>query len=177
MRITTFSRNRRLITIIIFPILALFLFHIPLAARMKEGNEAKVANVRWATKNDILVVNYDLNGPSDSKYEIDIVMKNERDPDFSVIPTAVDGDIGQGAFAGANREIRWYYRHDYPKGFEGEGYYIEIHVKTVTDQSNLLYYIVGGAALTGGLIALVVGKGQSSTGNGIHDLPMPPARP
>jgi len=105
------------------------------------------------------------------------VMRNEKDPDFSVIPNAVDGDIGQGSFAGVNREIRWYFRHDYPRGFEGAGFYVEIHVKTVNDQSNLLYYIVGAAAVTGGVIALVVGKGGTSTGNGTHDLPMPPARP
>ena len=177
MRIAVFSRYQRLITIVVLPVLALFLFHEPAEARKRKDEEPKVTNIRWVTKNDMIVVNYDLKGSSDAKYEIDIVMKNEKDATFSLVPTSVDGDIGQGMFAGTNREIRWYYRHDYPKGFEGAGYYIEIHAKTVGGQSNLLYYIIGAAAVTGGVIALVVGKGQSSGGNGITYLPMPPGRP
>jgi len=177
MRIEYFSRHLRPMTIVILPFLCLFLFYLPASARRKKDEEPKVTNIRWVMKSDMIVVNYDLVGSADAKYEVDIAMKNEKDAAFSVVPASVDGDVGQGSFAGPNREIRWYYRHDYPKGFEGIGYYIEIHVKTISDQSNLLYYIIGAAAVTGGVIALVVGKGQNSGGGGVTYLPMPPGRP
>jgi hypothetical protein len=171
-------RYRRYITLLLLPCVCILLLQTRAVARGDEGGgDATITNIKWTTKNELIVINYDLNGATDTKYSVDIVMKRENDPAFSIIPKTVEGHIGQGAFAGVNREIRWYYRRDYPRGFEGEGYYFEIHVQTMSEKSALLYYIVGAAALTGGVVALLLGKGQGPTFNGNLELPMPPVRP
>jgi hypothetical protein len=176
MKIKTFAQYQRLITIFVLPFLLLLLLHTPAAARVEGNEEARSSNVKWSMKDNVIIINYDLIGSVDNKYLIEVVMKNDKDPSFSVIPKSVEGDVGEGMFSGSNREIRWYYQQDYPRGFEGGGYYFEIHVNPVSQQSNLLYYILGAAALTGGAIALLLGKGQGPT-SGSHELPMPPSRP
>ena len=172
-------RYRRLIILFLLPCVGILLLHSPVAARADDdaNKDATISNIRWTTKSNMIIINYDLNGSADSKYSIDIVMKRENDPTFSIIPKSVEGQIGQGAFAGQNREIRWSYQRDYPRGFEGEGYYFEIHVQTMSEKSMMLYYIVGAAALTGGLVAVLLGKGQGGTFNGNLELPTPPVRP
>jgi hypothetical protein len=171
-------RYRRFITLLLLPCVCLLLFHRQgIAGPDDNGANATITNIKWTTKGDIIVINYDLNGATDTKYSVDIVMKRENDASFGIIPKTVEGQIGQGAFAGTNREIRWYYRRDYPRGFEGEGYYFEIHVQTMSEKSAMLYYIIGAAALTGGVVAVLLGKGQAGTFNGNLELPVPPARP
>jgi hypothetical protein len=102
-------------------------------------------------------------------------MKRDNDPSFEAEPITVEGDIGEGYFSGTNREIRWYYRRDYPAGFEGEGYYFEIHVKQLGKQSKWLYYTVGAAAVVGGVVAFLVSKNQDELPPG--GIPLPPGRP
>ncbi len=176
MSIQAVLRYQRPVAALLLPLFLVLAVHAPATAGPSAPEDVRSSNVRWVTKEDVIIINYDLFGTPDSRYAIDVVMKNEKDPTFSIVPKTVEGDIGEGTFAGANREIRWYFRQDYPRGFEGEGYYFEIHVKTVGQQSNLLYYLIGGAALAGGAILLLTGKSSSST-NGSTDLPMPPARP
>ncbi|HUN65086.1 MAG TPA: hypothetical protein VMW43_03230 [Bacteroidota bacterium] len=176
---TLFLNIRRPITLLLLPCVLLLILHQKASARTDDAGsaDATISNIRWTTKGDVIIINYDLNGAADTRYSVDIVMRQESDPGFNIIPKTVEGHIGQGAFAGMNREIRWYYRRDYPRGFEGEGYYFEIHVQTMSEKSMLLYYIIGAAALTGGVAALLLGKGTGSTFNGNLELPAPPARP
>ncbi len=176
MNIQSMLRIQRPIALLLLPLFLLLAIHAPARAGESLPEDVKSSNVRWVTKGDVIVINYDLMAPTDGRYQIDIIMKNDKDPSFSVAPKTVEGDIGEGPFAGANREIRWYFRQDYPRGFEGEGYYFEIRVNPVRQQSNLLYYLLGGAAVAGGAILLLAGK-SSSTTNGNTDLPMPPGRP
>ncbi len=176
MKIQHMLSIQRPVALLLLPLFLLLAICAPVRAGESQPEDVKSSNVRWVTKGDVIVINYDLLASMDSRYQIDVIMKNDRDASFSVVPKTVEGDIGEGPFAGANREIRWYFRQDYPRGFEGEGYYFEIHVQPVRQQSNLLYYVLGGAAVAGGMIFLLAGK-SSGTTNGNTDLPMPPGRP
>jgi hypothetical protein len=177
MILTTLSQRRFLTLHVLLPAITVFLLTYPVSAEPEGKSDASITNIRWTSKKDVITINYDLNGTADQKYSVDIAMKKDNDSTFFIIPTTVDGDVGSEVAAGTNREIHWYYQHDYPKGFAGPGYYFEIHVKLVEQQSNLLYYIVGAAALSGGVVALLIGKGQNSTFRSNLDLPMPPGRP
>ena len=90
---------RRLIILGMLPLLLCLLVELPGFAQDSSSDEARSANVRWTTKSDVIVINYDLIGETDAQYEIHILMKRENDPSFT----------------GNNREIRWYYRRDYPQ--------------------------------------------------------------
>ncbi|HUL43500.1 MAG TPA: hypothetical protein VLY03_03995 [Bacteroidota bacterium] len=160
----------------LLPVLGVFLMGDLSIAQQKASDEEKTSNIKWSTKEDVITINYDLNSPTENRYDVSIILKREGDDTFSIVPVAVEGDIGIGPFAGPGREIRWYYRRDLPEGLQGSGYYFEIHVKMVKEGSNLIYYIIGGAAVTGGIIALLLARGQNTTVPPL-DLPTPPARP
>jgi hypothetical protein len=176
MAIMKFSRHQRLFALCLFPLMLFFLLEAPVVGQEKSAEEARATNVKWTTKGDVISVNYDLTGSLENKYTITVMMKKESDPSFSATPLTVEGDVGEGVLAGTNKELQWYYRRDYPQGFQGEGYFFEILVKPVHQQNMLLYYILGGVAVTGGIVALVISKGQSNPVISTA-LPMPPPRP
>jgi len=59
---------------------------------------------------------------------------------------------------------------------EDGGYYFEIHVKPSEKRYTWIYYAVGAAAVTGGMIALLAGHKQSNQ-QSVIELPLPPGRP
>jgi hypothetical protein len=177
MILTSILRYRRGIVLFVLPFLGILLLHLPVEAEgSTTGNETRGTNIKWTTKGDLIVVNYDLGVGPDTKVSVNVVMKKEDDPGFSAVPQTVEGDVGEGYFGGTNKEIRWYYRRDYPQGFQGEGYYFEIHVQELGVPLTWLYYVIGGAALTGGLVALLVSKNQNTVTPAV-ELPLPPDRP
>lgn len=177
MTILTLSRYQRPIILGLLPLLCSMLIWTPVFADNGATEDPKSSNVKWTTKNDVIIINYDLIGNIDEKYLVTIHMKKENDETFVADPTTAEGDIGEGFFAGNNREIRWYYRRDYPQGFAGKGYYFEIQVKSIGGSSNILYYIAGGAAVIGGLVALIASKNSDGGPPPVVELPLPPVRP
>ena len=175
MIINKLFRYHRQIILGTLPLLFCLLLDLPVFAR-GTSDEVRGTNVKWAIKNEVITVNYDLLAPSDSKYDVSILMKRENDPSFIATPVTMEGDVAEGFFAGPNREIRWYFRRDYPQGFTGEGYYFEIHVTLIAQHSSWIYYAVGAGAVTAGLVLLLAGKSQGKQ-SGINELPLPPGRP
>ena len=167
-------RYQRPIVLAMLPLLTLMLLWTP-AKASQDDDKPHGTNVKWTVKDEIIVVNYDLKTDPDLKFKVDIVMKRESDPSFSAMPLTVEGDMGEGYFSGTNREIRWYYRRDYPQGFEGEGYYFEIHVQEIGKENNWLYYALGAAAVAGGVVAILVSKNQNEPPAPV--IPLPPGRP
>lgn len=168
-------RFQRQIICAILPLLTVMLLKTPAEAALQDEGQPQGTNVKWAVKDDIIVINYDLKTELDLKFKVDIVMKREGEASFEALPLTVEGDIGEGYFAGSNREIRWYYRRDYPQGFEGEGYYFEIKVVEIGKESQWLYYALGAAAVAGGIVAFLVSKNQEELPAG--GIPLPPGRP
>ncbi len=165
---------------VIFGILP-FLLCLAVDARAVAGvypaadEEVQGTNIRWTVKDDVIIINYDLLESVDIKYRVDVLMKREGDEAFAAIPLTVEGDIGEGFFAGKNREIRWYYRRDYPSGFQGAGYFFEFRIEKIGEDNTLLYYTLGAAAIAGGVIAFIVGGSQDEPP--VVGIPPPPARP
>lgn len=133
MIIQQFFRLRRPVILGLLPLLMLLLLECPVRAQEKQDAAAapgqSTTNIKWTVKDEVIIINYDLAGTFDDKFDLGVTMKREGDDKFSVTPLTVEGDIGTGNFAGKNREIRWYYRRDLPQGLQGSGYYFEVHVK------------------------------------------------
>lgn len=168
------NNKLRAITIVIIPILFTF-FVTEISFSKNQSDESPViTNVKWVIKSDIIILTYDLLGSADNKYEVSVVMKKEDDPEFNIKPLTIEGDIGEGYYAGKNKEIRWYYRRDFPQGFSKEGYFFEIYVKPVATSKTWLYYVLGGIAVTAGIVAIITTKGEEAKPK---ELPYPPTRP
>ena len=176
MSLMKLSSYRRFTSSVLLILLFSLLVDIPVVARMQSTAEARGSNVRWKMKDELIYVTYDLQGSPDEKYHVSITMKQEKDSSFSVQPATVEGDIGDDQIEGTDREIRWYFRQDYPQGFHGEGYYFEILVTPIQKKSNLLYCIVGGTALAVGIVALLIGSSSTESPTPSY-FPSPPARP
>lgn len=168
-----YSLSRSLIYILL-PILLSIFVDIQSYAQ-SSVDDIRAINVKWTMKNEVIILSYDLTGSPDIKYEVKVIMKRENDTTFYAIPNSVEGDIGEGYFSGVKKEIRWYYRRDYPQGLQGEDYYFEIEVKEVAKQNALLYYIAGGVVVTAGVVALLMSKNPSVPPP--RELPFPPVRP
>jgi hypothetical protein len=164
------------IVALLLPILCAMLLREPAHAQGAASDTAGVKNVKWSINNDVVTINYDLAGSPGDKFAVRIIMKKENDPSVNVVPKAVEGDIGEGFFAGTNREIRWYFRNELPQGLAGEGYFFEIHTQVVGSETNWMYYALG-AAVAGGVVALIVGKNSGSGPPPAVELPLPPGRP
>ena len=176
MMMKTFDRSKRLIIPVLILLLLLLFPGAPVFGQGKSPEEVQTSNLKWSIKDDVILLNYDLTGSPDDEFDLSIAMKKEGEASFAVVPKTAEGDIGRGYFAGKGREIRWFYRTDYPGGFSGEGYYFEIHVQLVRKQSKLLYYALGAAALAGGILALIVSRNGDQPPPP-YELPGPPARP
>ena len=148
---------------------------VRLFARQDNEVAPRVANVQWNIEGDNIVISYDLLGEKDEKYEVSVSFLKEDDPGFRIVPQTISGDAGTGYFAGKGKSILWEFIRDFPAGFQGEGYYVEVTVKPAPADRTWLYYTLGAAALAGGLVAIIVGSRQS--GGSSSELPMPPDRP
>jgi len=175
--IAFFDSLRKPVVYGLLPILLCLLVKAPAVAgdRPSADEEVQGTNIRWVVRDDVIVINYDLLESVDIKYRVDVIMKREGDEAFAATPLTVEGDMGEGFFAGKNREIRWYYRRDYPSGFQGAGYYFEFRIEKIGEDNTLLYYALGAAAIAGGIIAFIVGGSQDEPA--VVGIPAPPARP
>jgi len=171
-----FARYQRSMVLFMLPFLLIILIWTPVSAQEKVQQETRGTNVKWSMQGDIILITYDLNAPIDNKYQVGVIMKNEKDESFQVLPLTTEGDIGDGILAGNDHQIKWYFIRDHPQEFQGEGYFFEIHVKPIESSNKLLYYAIGAGAVGGGLLLLLLSHNQSTTPPAI-ELPTPPARP
>src|SRR5881394_118889 len=104
MTILSFTRFERSITLGLLPLLLLLFLHVPAFAGDSSGPEGETSNVTWTTRGDLIIINYDLEGEPDSRFAVVITMKNENDSAFAIIPRTIEGHVGEGVIAGAQRE-------------------------------------------------------------------------
>lgn len=177
MLIRRFSRLRRWIVAgLILPLLMLLLDVRAYAAEVS-GDEIRVENPKIRTEGDTIFISYDLVAPVGHEYRVRVVLLRGSDPSFEFVPTSVSGDIGKGVAAGAQKEIRWDYTHDFPRGLNGTDFTFNISAEEIG--SNSWLYYVAGAVLAGGATALLLLKkgGANGSQNVILSLPPPPTRP
>jgi hypothetical protein len=135
----------------------------------------RLSKLDWHVSRDEVVVTYDLEGDPDDAYVVSMVLMRESDRTFRFKPILVSGKIGEGKFAGKDNEIRWSYKHDYPQGFEGDDYYVELHVENAGSFPWLI--AASGAAIAGIVAVLASSSKTSEQKSDAFQLPFPPPRP
>ena len=172
-----FRIRKSVVTVLILPLL-FWCIDLPALAAPRQ-DEIKISIRTVEVKPDYIVVTYELVAPATESYQVSLVLLREGNASFRVPVRSASGDIGEGKFSGAARQVRWEYAEDYAGTLAGDGYYFEITVTKVSG-SNLLYYIgLGGLAVVGGAVALLAGakKGGAASPVSSSELPAPPGRP
>ena len=141
------------------------------------AQEFTVTDVSYSMKDSDVVVHYDLAGPADKPYKVQLVLKRQTQPFFKMIPIDVSGDVGTDVHPGRNKTIIWHMYKDVPYGLDGDDFYFEVSVtglgKKKSGTSWLLY--VGGAII-GGAAAVYFGTDLFHKPGG-SPIPSPPLRP
>ncbi len=141
------------------------------------AREFSVSNVYYTMKDSNAVVHYDLSGPTDKPYEVQLVLRRETQPFFKMQPIDVTGDVGSEEHPGKNKEIVWHLYKDVPYGLDGDDYYFQVSVTLLgvkKSGASWLYYV--GGAILGGAAAVYFGTDLFNKPGG-SSIPAPPLRP
>lgn len=145
-------------------------------------DEIKAGNISFKVAGTVVVIYYDLNAPASQLYKVTLTLKKRFDQTFVYTPVDISGDVGASVVPGENRIITWKLADEFPKGLPGEDCFFVVGVETGSEASpgiSPIIWIAGGAAVAGGLLALIL----SSKGNKggpppqVTDFPTPPGRP
>jgi len=141
-----------------------------------------ITNVSFSVKDSSIVVVYDLLGPADQSYNVELALRRQSQPYFRVIPKHVEGDVGEGTRPGLDKQIVWHLYKDIPFGLDGNDYYFEVNAAPLNAKINVksgsaswLYYV--GSAVVVGAAAVFLGINLSNKSDGGNHLPGPPSRP
>ncbi|MCX6132212.1 MAG: hypothetical protein NTU47_00250 [Ignavibacteriales bacterium] len=144
-------------------------------ARGAEG--IKVTNVSFRLVGTRIAVNYDLEGMEKETYRTRISLRKESDSTFVYVPRQVNGDVGDGVYAGANKQITWDFLTEFPGGLEGSDYYFTIEAEVYSPGSNLIYWIGGVVAAAAAAAAYLLGTKASTSATSDTGFPAPVGRP
>lgn len=178
MKISTVVRREKTIARILFLPLVLFLVDLHAYASIQYSDEGRIENARWRLEGEVVIITYDLTADPAFAYDVKIILRKQGDQNFQFVPRSVLGAIGKGKFAGVQREIRWDYKKDVPRGLYGDDYFFEFVINPIPEGggSNFLYYLGGGLAVAGGVAAylLLNKKVEGQTSGQGSGLPGPP---
>ncbi|MBI4548346.1 MAG: hypothetical protein HY707_10220 [Ignavibacteriae bacterium] len=154
-------------------VVGLLLQIVPLTDILAQEKIA-VKNVRHIESKRKIIINYDLDGPSDKKYRVKVFLKRMSDLTYEHSPKNLTGDVGEGQFSGPNREIIWDLLQEFPEGIEGEDFKFVVDAEIISKGPGLAILIGGGAGIVGAgvLVYLLLKKTDEDKG-----FPLPPDRP
>ncbi len=153
--------------------MALFLSNVVLGF----AQDFTVTRVSYSMRDSNVVVHYDLAGPDDKPYEVQLVLKRQTQPFFKMMPIDVSGDVGTDVHPGQNKTIVWHIYKDVPYGLDGDDFYFEVSVTRLGEKksgSSWLLYV--GGAIIGGAAAVYFGTDLFHKPGG-SSIPSPPSRP
>ena len=126
----------------------------------------KVKNVRYEILGTQLVIRYDLLAPG-TTYRVRVVIRKESEKGFVYVPRLLSGDVGEGEFAGTNRQVTWDFLAEFPGGLEGDDFYFVVEAEKAPWKLSPWYYIVGGVAAVGAGAAYLLTQKNATSGSSL----------
>lgn len=146
-----------------------------------QDDEPKATNISFRMAGQVVEIYYDLASPPDQFYNVTLVLKRRFAKTFLYLPLEVSGDVGESVVGGKNRKISWNLSDEYPKGLPGEDCFFVINVEPGVAKGggvSPIIWIAGGAAVAGGVLALILAKKTTSGPEPVvTGFPNPPGRP
>jgi hypothetical protein len=161
-------------------IIAILLQCVATVARAEDNEKPRVVNVWFETRDNNILIHFDLIASKESKYKTGIILRKERDSTYSYLPKDIEGDIGGGVLAGQDRIITWNPSEEFPQGLEGKDYFFEITAVKMSKSSFSIPWVGIGLAAIAGTAAIWYASSVSGddTPHGTPpSFPAPPGRP
>ena len=137
----------------------------------------KVKNVRFEILGTQLVIRYDLAAPNDT-YKVRVVLRKESESGFVYVPRLLSGDVGEGEFAGTNRQVTWDFLAEFPGGLDGDDFYFVVEAEKAPWKLSPWYYIAGGVVAVGAASVYLLTQKSTTTVNSLPEgFPSPVGRP
>ncbi len=179
MRMQAIMDSRRsVVSVLSVPLLAMFL-NIALAPPADAEDAIRVENVRWNLDGALVMIWYDLIGPTENTYEVSLEFLQQSNSNFKIKPKNVRGDVGTGKFSGQNKTVGWAYSEDLADGFEFDPRDHFFRVRAQAKGGSFLgrtKWLLGGAVVVG-LAALIPSLVDGGDEPAEDHLPLPPGRP
>jgi hypothetical protein len=140
------------------------------SSRILHAQDTRVENVRFQEIGETVVIQYDLRGKSDKKYNVSVLLSDDGGRTFRIKPRSVDGDVGKNIPAGTGKKINWYYKKDFPNGLSGGEFVFAVDAELQKGKKTWVYVL--GAGAVGGAVYYFTGKKkESDKGSIVVDIP------
>lgn len=139
--------------------------------------EYSIRNVSYSMKDSDVVVHYNLSGPADKSYRVQLILRRTTQPSFRMMPVDVSGDVGTVRRPGPDKQIIWHLYKEIPYGLSGDDYYFEVRVSVINGKGpgiSWLYYV---GIMVGGAAAVYFGTNLFNKPGSGSSIPAPPPRP
>ncbi|MEI7812495.1 MAG: PEGA domain-containing protein [Ignavibacteria bacterium] len=156
-------------------------------ADSKKYSSAGVTVNKIVSKNDLVKsmklvkngarysVSFDLAGEEDESYNIELLLMDESNKSYSVKLKKITGSAGEGKFAGTNRNIIWESGEEFPGGADNGRLYLNLKAEKVS--GGIAWYYYAGAAIAGGVAAVLLNKPAENVPAGSVKITASPSRP
>jgi hypothetical protein len=147
----------------------LFLLTILLIANRlfsQEKGDIPVDIISTVVTEDTCIIFYNLEGSQDIQYKITLFLRQNKEKPVRIQLKNVSGDIGVGHYTGKGNKIIWNVKKEALKDIDAnfdvqfeimaEVISTKIEKVEVSEGSNLLYWIGGGALVVGGIAYLII---------------------
>lgn len=128
----------------------------------------------------LVYIYYTLTGSAGGRYQVSVSLKKRSDDSYQLLPANLMGDVGSHIAPGANKMIVWNSAKEIPGGLKKDDYYFVLAVDVEPESGSWIstpLVFIGGAALVGGVAALLLLKSESATNQPTSGFPVPPGRP
>ena len=161
-------------------IASLLLHCVATVAKADDKEKPRIVNVWFETKDNNILIHFDLVALKDGKYKTNIILRKESDSTYSYVPKDIEGDIGGGVLAGQDRIITWNPSEEFPQGLEGKDYFFEINAVRMSKSTFSIPWVGIGLAALAGTAAIWYASSLSSGDtqqSNPPSFPAPPGRP
>lgn len=122
-----------------------------------------------------VTITFNVIGSVEEEYEIILYIMLENDKASKIKLEKVEGDVGEGKFAGVGRQIRWD-RLELKNPREGAKYQFALEIRKASG-GGIPWYLYPAAAAAGVVAYIAVKKPSSPPSTVASQIPIPPARP
>jgi len=159
-------------------ILLIFAFISIQSTQLRAAN-ATIKHFDFKLDNNQILITYDLEGDSSRQYQLELTLKKEHSPGYSLKPNSTTGDIGEGLYVGQGKKVIWYVDKDIHQPDFTDDFYFELSVrsKPIKKKFSRWYYYAGSAVIIGTAAAFGISSGGGGGGGGNPSIPDPPPRP